>query len=211
MKALVKNRLSRSLDGRCPIPEPGINDVLIQVKRTAICGTDMHIYHWDAWAQKTIPVPMVIGHEFVGEIVEVGSNVIDFHPGQIVSGEGHVVCGRCRNCMAGRRRLCAYTSGIGSTGRGPSLNISPCPCPMCGSTPQVSTWTWLRCSILRQRGAHRAAMAAAGRGYIDHGRRPDRRHGGCGLPSSAGARNVVITDLIDARLALAATGEPTAR
>lgn len=81
--------------------------------RTAICGTDMHIWHWDAWAQKTIPVPMVVGHEFVGEIVAVGSNVNDFHAGQIVSGEGHVVCGRCRNCMAGRRHLCAATSGIG--------------------------------------------------------------------------------------------------
>jgi threonine 3-dehydrogenase len=95
-----------------PIPPYGINDVLIQVKRTAICGTDIHIYNWDTWAQKTIPVPMVVGHEFVSEIVAVGSNVNDFQPGQIVSGEGHVVCGRCRNCMAGRRHLCAHTSGI---------------------------------------------------------------------------------------------------
>ena len=91
----------------------GINDVLIKIKRTAICGTDLHIYNWDAWAQKTIPVPMVVGHEFVGEIVAIGSNVIDFNTGQIVSGEGHVVCGRCRNCMAGRRHLCAHTSGVG--------------------------------------------------------------------------------------------------
>jgi threonine 3-dehydrogenase len=94
-------------------PTIGINDVLIKVDRTGICGTDLHIYKWDAWAQKTIPVPMVIGHEFVGEIVEVGSNVSDFHPGEIASGEGHVVCGRCRNCLAGRRHLCAHTSGIG--------------------------------------------------------------------------------------------------
>lgn len=96
-----------------PMPEFGINDVLIKVKRTAICGTDVHIYKWDQWAKNTIPVPMVVGHEFVGEIVEVGSNVNDFHPGQIVSGEGHVVCGRCRNCMAGRRHLCPHTRGVG--------------------------------------------------------------------------------------------------
>jgi len=114
MKALVKKEATTGLWlEEVPLPEVGINDVLIKVKRTAICGTDMHIYNWDSWAQKTIPVPMVVGHEFVGEIVEVGSNVNDFHPGQIVSGEGHVVCGRCRNCMAGRRHLCAHTSGIG--------------------------------------------------------------------------------------------------
>ena len=96
-----------------PIPAVGMNDVLIKVKRTGICGTDLHIYHWDAWAQKTIPVPLTIGHEFVGEIVEVGANVTDFFPGEIVSGEGHVVCGRCRNCLAGRRHLCKDTSGVG--------------------------------------------------------------------------------------------------
>lgn len=114
MKALVKSQPGVGLElTDVPQPEPGINDVLIKVSRTAICGTDMHIYNWDDWAAKTIPVPMVVGHEFVGEIVEVGSNVNDFHPGQVVSGEGHVVCGRCRNCMAGRRHLCAQTSGIG--------------------------------------------------------------------------------------------------
>jgi threonine 3-dehydrogenase len=114
MKALVKKEAAPGLWlDEVPEPEIGINDVLIQVKRAAICGTDLHIYKWNAWAQKNIPVPMVVGHEFVGEIVAVGSNVIDFRPGQIVSGEGHVVCGRCRNCMAGRRHLCAHTSGVG--------------------------------------------------------------------------------------------------
>ncbi len=114
MKALVKAHAEPGLWLE-DIPEPtiGINDVLIRVHRTGICGTDVHIYDWDSWAQQTIPVPMAIGHEFVGEIVEVGSNVIDFHPGELVSGEGHVVCGRCRNCMAGRRQLCANTSGVG--------------------------------------------------------------------------------------------------
>jgi threonine 3-dehydrogenase len=96
-----------------PVPEIGINDVLIRVRKTGICGTDLHIHSWDPWAERTIPVPMVVGHEFVGEVVEVGSNVADFHPGEIVSGEGHVVCGRCRNCMAGRRHLCAHSIGLG--------------------------------------------------------------------------------------------------
>ena len=114
MKAIVKKHREPGL-WLDDVPEPviGINDVLIQVDRTGICGTDVHIHKWDDWAQATIPVPMVVGHEFVGEIVDVGSNVSDFHPGDIVSGEGHVVCGRCRNCLAGRRHLCADTKGIG--------------------------------------------------------------------------------------------------
>ena len=106
MKALVKQHSSPGLWlDDVPQPKMGINDVTIRVLRTAICGTDVHIYNWDNWAQKTIPVPMVTGHEFVAEIVDVGSNVNDFSNGQIVSGQGHVVCGRCRNCMAGRRHL----------------------------------------------------------------------------------------------------------
>ncbi|HEY5751547.1 MAG TPA: L-threonine 3-dehydrogenase [Chthoniobacterales bacterium] len=114
MKALVKREASPGLWFEdAPIPKIGINDVLIRVDRTGICGTDLHIYNWDAWAQKTIPVPMIVGHEFVGTIEEVGSNVHDFFPGEIVSGEGHVVCGRCRNCLAGRRHLCKDTQGVG--------------------------------------------------------------------------------------------------
>jgi len=114
VKALIKQRSEKGLWlGEVPQPTIGINDVLIRVHKTGICGTDVHIYNWDSWAQKTIPVPMVVGHEFVGEIVEIGSNVNDFRIGEIVSGEGHVVCGRCRNCMAGRRHLCKATSGIG--------------------------------------------------------------------------------------------------
>jgi threonine 3-dehydrogenase len=96
-----------------PVPEVGDDDVLIRVSKTGICGTDLHIHQWDDWAKKTIPVPMVVGHEFVGEIVEVGQHVRDFEPGMRVSGEGHVVCGRCRNCMAGRRHLCKESKGIG--------------------------------------------------------------------------------------------------
>jgi threonine 3-dehydrogenase len=114
MKALVKKERAVGLWLQdAPKPAIGINDVLISVDRAGICGTDVHIYKWDDWAQKTIPTPMVIGHEFVGEIVEVGSNVKDFAPGDTVSAEGHVVCGRCRNCLAGRRHLCKDTLGIG--------------------------------------------------------------------------------------------------
>lgn len=114
MKALMKRDAAPGL-WLVDVPEPtvGINDVLIRVHKTGICGTDVHIYKWDAWAQRTIPTPMVVGHEFVGEVMAVGANVSDFHPGEIVSGEGHVVCGRCRNCLAGRRHLCAHTQGIG--------------------------------------------------------------------------------------------------
>lgn len=114
MKALAKSKSETGL-WLVDVPEPeyGINDVLVRVLKTGICGTDLHIYKWDDWAQKTIPVPMVVGHEFVGEIVAIGSNVKDFQVGDIVSGEGHVVCGRCRNCMAGRRHLCKDTKGIG--------------------------------------------------------------------------------------------------
>ena len=114
MQALVKAEAKEGLWLReVPVPEMGTNDVLIRVDRTGICGTDVHIWKWDDWARKTIPVPMVVGHEFVGEIVAVGSNVKDFEPGWVVSGEGHVVCGRCRNCLAGRRHLCAFTKGLG--------------------------------------------------------------------------------------------------
>jgi threonine 3-dehydrogenase len=114
MNALVKSKREPGLWLE-DVPEPtiGINDVLIRVRRAGICGTDLHIYNWDEWAQRTIPVPMVIGHEFVGEIVDTGSNVSDFHRGDVVTGEGHVVCGRCRNCLAGRRHLCAHTMGVG--------------------------------------------------------------------------------------------------
>jgi threonine 3-dehydrogenase len=114
VRALVKAEAREGLWLQdVPEPDLGINDVLIRVHKTGICGTDLHIYGWDEWAQRTIPVPMVVGHEFVGHVVEVGSNVADFRPGDLVSGEGHVVCGRCRNCMAGRRHLCAHSIGLG--------------------------------------------------------------------------------------------------
>ena len=114
MRALVKTAAGPGLTLLdVPEPEIGINDVLIRVRKTGICGTDLHIESWDPWAAKTIHPPLVAGHEFVGEVAAVGSNVADFHPGDLVSGEGHVVCGRCRHCLAGRRHLCANTIGLG--------------------------------------------------------------------------------------------------
>ncbi len=114
MKALVKKEKKEGLWlEEVPVPKIGMNDVLIKIHKTAICGTDVHIWNWNEWAQRTIPVPMTIGHEFVGVVAEKGSNVHDVDIGEIVSGEGHIVCGHCRNCLAGRRHLCNATSGVG--------------------------------------------------------------------------------------------------
>ena len=204
MKALVKQHAEKGLWlDDVPEPEIGINDVLIKVKRTAICGTDMHIYNWDDWAQKTIPVPMVVGHEFVGEIVEVGSNVNDYHAGQIVSGEGHVVCGRCRNCMAGRRHLCAHTSGIGVDRPGAfaeylslpmanvwehrpgiDLDVASLFDPLGNAVHTALQFDLLGEDVLITGAGPIGAMAAA-------------------VCRHAGARHVVITDINPGRLALA--------
>lgn len=114
MRALVKHPDEKGLRLEdVPIPEPGQDDVLIRVHTTGICGTDVHIYNWDEWAAETIPAPMTVGHEFAGHIVETGSNVSGFTEGELVSAEGHVVCGHCRNCLAGRRHLCQEPKGLG--------------------------------------------------------------------------------------------------
>jgi len=136
MKALVKAKPEAGIwMERVPVPEAGPNDVLIKIKKTAICGTDVHIYNWDQWAQATIPVPMVVGHEFCGEIVDTGSSAIKYKIGQRVSGEGHIVCGTCRNCRAGRAHLCRNTEGVGVNRPGafgeylslPEANVVPIP------------------------------------------------------------------------------------
>lgn len=135
MKALVKKYPEQGLWlEEVPVPEPRPNDVFIRILKTAICGTDLHIYNWDAWSQKTIKVPMVIGHEYVGTVAGWGSNVRGYNVGDLVSGEGHIVCGRCRNCLAGRRHLCKNPSGVGVNRDGafaeylciPSCNVWPC-------------------------------------------------------------------------------------
>lgn len=204
MKALVKRHSTPGLWLEdVPEPEPGINDVLIKVHKTGICGTDLHIYNWDEWAQKTIPVPMVVGHEFVGEIVSIGSNVIDFKPGQIVSGEGHVVCGRCRNCLAGKRHLCAATQGIGVNRPGafaeyvalPMANVWVHPADVDQEVASIfdpygnATHTALSFPILGE------DVLITGAGPIGIMAAAVVRH--------AGARNVVITDVNPYRLELA--------
>ena len=119
MKALVKAQRAPGIwMEEIPEPKVGHNDVMIKVRKTAICGTDMHIYLWDQWAQRTIPVPMAVGHEYVGEIVALGSEVQGFEVGDRVSGEGHITCGYCRNCRAGRRHLCRNTVGVGVNRQG---------------------------------------------------------------------------------------------
>lgn len=204
MKALVKkfDKPGLWLEDQ-PEPQVGINDVLIRVHKTGICGTDLHIYNWDAWARKTIPVPMVVGHEFVGEIVEVGSNVHDFFPGEIVSGEGHVVCGHCRNCLAGRRHLCADTQGIGVNRTGAFAEYI--------AIPQTNVWHHAPgidpevASIFDPFGnaVHTAlSFDLLGEDVLITGAGPI----GCmatAVCQHAGARYVVVTDVNPWRLALA--------
>jgi len=204
MKAVVKSRAERGLWlEEIAKPVIGINDVLVRVHYTGICGTDVHIYQWDDWAQKTIKVPMAIGHEFVGEIVEVGSNVNDFYSGDIVSGEGHVVCGRCRNCLAGRRHLCASTLGVGVNRPGAFAEFI--------SLPMTNIWRHNReinqevAAIFDPFGnaVHTALsfpvlgedVLITGAGPIGIMTIPVVRH--------AGARHVVITDMNTFRLDLA--------
>lgn len=136
MRALVKSKPETGLwMETVPVPEPGPNDVLIKVKKSAICGTDVHIWKWDDWSAKIVPVPMVVGHEFCGEIVETGSAAVKYKIGQRVSGEGHITCGTCRNCRAGRGHLCRNTQGVGVNRPGsfaeylciPEENVVPIP------------------------------------------------------------------------------------
>jgi threonine 3-dehydrogenase len=204
VKALVKATAEPGLWLEdVPEPDIGINDVLIRVQRTGICGTDLHIHSWDAWARETVPVPMVIGHEFVGEVVEVGSNVNDFAAGDVVSGEGHLVCGRCRNCMAGRRHLCAHTEGIGVTrpgafaeylalpmtnvwhhAEGVDLDVASIFDPLGNAVHTALSFNVLGEDVLITGAGPIGLMAAA---VVRH----------------AGARHVVITDVNPDRLALA--------
>lgn len=210
MKALVKKYAKPGLWLEdVPIPEIGINDVLIRVMKTSICGTDIHIYNWDSWAQKTIPHPMIIGHEFVGQIVALGSNVHDFKEGDIVSAEGHVVCGRCRNCLAGRRHLCMNTKGIGVNRPGafaeyisvPVTNVWLCnknidPDVLCCFDPLGNaTHTALAFDVLGE------DVLITGAGPIGIMAAAIARH--------AGARFVVITDVNPYRLELSRKMGPT--
>ncbi len=204
MNALVKARPEPGLWlQEVPIPEYGINDVLIRVHKTSICGTDVHIYNWDEWARNTIPVPMAIGHEFVGRVAAAGSNVQDYRPGDLVSGEGHLVCGHCRNCLAGRRHLCAKTSGVGVNRPGafgeylaiPVTNVWYC-------DPTIPTDV-LSCFDPLGNATHSAlSFDLLGEDVLITGAGPI----GCmatAIVKHAGARHVVVTDLNPYRLELA--------
>ncbi len=205
IQALVKSKSEAGLWlSETPEPEVGINDVLIRVDRTGICGTDVHIYDWDDWARKTIPVPLTIGHEFVGEVVSAGDNVADFHPGDVVSGEGHVVCGRCRNCMAGKRHLCADSKGIGVNRPGAFAELI--------SLPMTNVWHH-KPSVDRDIAAiydpfgnavHTAlTFPVLGEDVLITGAGPIGVMAAA-VARHAGARNVVVTDLNPWRLELAA-------
>ncbi|HVO75603.1 MAG TPA: L-threonine 3-dehydrogenase [Ignavibacteriaceae bacterium] len=203
MKALVKKYAKPGLWlDEVPVPEMGVNDVLIKIKKTSICGTDIHIYNWDEWAKKTIPVPMVTGHEYVGTVEAFGSNVQDVRIGELVSGEGHIVCGHCRNCRAGRRHLCNATQGVGVNRPGcfaeylciPVSNVWHC-------DPSISTDIF---SIFDPLGnaTHTALFFdVLGEDVLITGAGPIGIMAAA-IAKHAGARYVVITDLNEYRLNL---------
>jgi threonine 3-dehydrogenase len=204
MKALVKSKAQEGLWLEdVPVPKVGKNDVLIKIKKTSICGTDVHIWNWDEWARRTIPVPMVVGHEFVGVIESFGENVYDYSPGEVVSGEGHIVCGRCRNCLAGRRNLCAHTYGVGVDRDGAfaeylcipvtnvwpvwpgiSLDVVSCFDPLGNATHTALSFDVLGEDVLITGAGPIGVMA-------------------CAIARYAGARYIVVTDLNPYRLKLA--------
>lgn len=204
MRAIAKVRPGVGLQLiEVPVPKPAINDVLIKIKKTSICGTDVHIYNWDAWAEKTIQTPMIIGHEFVGVIAEVGANVQRFKPGDLVDGEGHIVCGQCRNCLAGRRHLCKDTKGVGVNRDGafaeylcipasnavhvdPAIPLEVLSCfdPLGNATHATLQFDLIGEDVLITGAGPIGCMAAA-------------------IAKQVGARHVVVTDINPARLALA--------
>ena len=204
MPAVVKTRSAPGLElQQVPLPEVGPNDVRIRVQKASICGTDVHIYNWDAWAQKTIPVPLVIGHEFVGVVDQIGSAVKDFKEGELVTTEGHIVCGHCRNCLAGRRHLCPNTKGIGVNRPGgfaelvsvPSSNLWRC-------DPNIPLDV-ISCSDPLGNAVHTAlSFDLVGEDVLITGAGPI----GCmavPIAKMAGARKVVITDVNPYRLDIA--------
>jgi threonine 3-dehydrogenase len=206
MRALVKLEPGPGLTlTKVKRPTVGHNDVMIRIRKTAICGTDIHIWNWDEWAQKTIPVPMHVGHEYVGEIVEIGQEVRGFAVGDRVSGEGHITCGYCRNCRAGRRHLCRNTTGVGVNREGcfadflviPAFNAFKIPDDISDDVAAIfdpygnATHTALSFNLVGE------DVLITGAGPIGIMAVAIARH--------VGARHVVITDVNEYRLALAAT------
>ena len=204
MKALLKKKPQAGLAMEdVPKPQIGINDVLIKIKKTSICGTDIHIFNWDSWAQKTIKTPVVIGHEFVGTVEKIGSNVNDVEPGELVSGEGHIVCGRCRNCRAGRRHLCKEPKAVGIDRNGafaeylaiPVSNVWHC-------DPDIPTDV-LSCFDPLGNAAHTAlSFDLVGEDVLITGAGPIGSMAAA-IAKHAGARYVVVTDINPYRLELA--------
>ena len=205
MKALVKREAAEGIwMQQVPIPEIGPNEALVKVEKTAICGTDLHIYKWDEWAQRTIQPGLVIGHEFVGRIVDMGPGVTGYRVGQRVSAEGHIVCGHCRNCRAGRQHLCPHTVGIGVNRNGafaeyvavPASNLWPIPDPISSELAAFFDpyGNAAHCALEFDLIGEDVLITGAGPiGII-----------AAGIAKHVGARNVVVTDVNDYRLKLAA-------
>ena len=203
MKALVKRHAKEGIWlEEMPEPEVGNNDVLVKIKKTAICGTDIHIYNWDEWAQKTIPIPMITGHEYAGEIVELGSNVSDLNIGDIVSGEGHITCGRCRNCLAGTIHLCPNTIGVGVNRTGAFAEYLSVPAKNIFKPSREMSTDLLACFDPYGNAVHTAlSFNMVGEDVLITGAGPIGMMSAM-VANHAGARNIVITDINQYRLDL---------
>jgi threonine 3-dehydrogenase len=209
MKALVKKNAKPGLwMEEVPVPEVGQNDVLIKIQKTAICGTDIHIYNWDEWAQKTISVPMTIGHEYAGVITELGAEVTELAVGDIISGEGHIVCERCRNCLAGRRHLCPNTIGVGVNRDGAFAEYLSIPAKNVFKPSQEISTDLLACFDPYGNAVHTAlSFNMVGEDVLITGAGPIGIMSAM-VASHCGARNIVITDLNEYRLELAKEAVP---
>jgi threonine 3-dehydrogenase len=203
MKALVKAKAEEGIWLQdMPEPECGNNDVIVKIHKTAICGTDIHIYNWDEWAQKTIPVPMITGHEYAGEIVEVGQNVTDLSVGDIVSGEGHITCGRCRNCLAGRIHLCPNTIGVGVNRTGAFAEYVSIPAKNIFKPSREISTDLLSVFDPYGNAVHTAlSFNMVGEDVLITGAGPIGSMAAL-VAKHAGARNIVITDMNQFRLDL---------
>jgi len=203
MKALVKRHAKEGLWLEdMPEPEVGNNDVLVKIKKTAICGTDIHIYNWDEWAQKTIPIPMITGHEYAGEIVELGSNISDLNIGDVVSGEGHITCGRCRNCLAGTIHLCPNTIGVGVNRTGAFAEYLSVPAKNIFKPSREMSTDLLACFDPYGNAVHTAlSFNMVGEDVLITGAGPIGMMSAM-VANHAGARNIVITDINQYRLDL---------
>jgi len=203
MKALVKSHAKEGIWLEdMPEPDVGNNDVLVKIKKTAICGTDIHIYNWDEWAQKTIPIPMITGHEYAGEIVELGSNVDDLKIGDIVSGEGHITCGRCRNCLAGTIHLCPNTIGVGVNRTGAFAEYLSVPAKNIFKPSREMSTDLLACFDPYGNAVHTAlSFNMVGEDVLITGAGPIGMMSAM-VANHAGARNIVITDINQYRLDL---------